>query len=107
MAGAAMLLVGLLLFLFLLGEIILVNIIPLFLVGIGVILTAVAFRKFKERTSEYEMSPKVYLGYGVLSIVVGGLWFALSFQFIIAEFLLTGMMILAGAGFLLYSFRKH
>ncbi len=102
-----MVLVGLLLFLFLLGEIASINIIPLFLVGSGVILTAVAFTKSKERTSQYEIPAKVYLGYGILSIVLGGLWFALSFQFIVAEFLLAGMLILAGAGFLLYSFRRH
>ncbi len=107
LAGAVMLLVGLLLVLFLLGEIAFVSIIPLFLVGIGLILTAAALTKFNVTRSQYEMPPRAYLGYGVLSIIVGGLWLALSIQFIVAEFLLAGMLILAGAGFLLYSLRKH
>ncbi len=100
-------LVGLLLFLFLLGEIAIVNIIPLFLVGIGVILTALAFAKYKGARSQYEMPPKAYLGYGVLAVVVGGLWLALSIQLMVAEFVLAGVLVLAGAVFLLYSLRKR
>jgi hypothetical protein len=106
LAGAVMVLVGLLLLLFLLGEIAFINIIPLSLVGIGVILTAVAVAKFKGTGSEYAMPPKAYLGYGVLAIVTGGLWLAVSIQVILAEFVLAGILILFGVVFLLYSTRK-
>ncbi len=102
-----MMLVGLLLFLFLLGEIAIVNIIPLFLVGIGVVLTALALAKYKGTGSQFEMTPKAYLGYGVLAVVVGGLWLALSIQLMVAEFVLAGVLVLAGAVFLLYSLRKR
>ncbi len=101
-----MVLVGLLLFLFLLGEIASINIIPLFLVGIGVILATIALAKFKGTGSQYEMPPKAYLGYGVLAIVVGGLWLAQSIQLILAEFVLAGILVLFGIVFLLYSIRK-
>ncbi len=83
LAGVVILLVGLLLVLFLLGAIALVSIIPLFLVGIGLIMTTAALAKFKVTRSQYEMPPKAYLGYGLLSIIVGGLWLALSIQFIV------------------------
>ena len=102
-----MLLVGLILFLFLLGDIGFVNIIPLFLIGIGVILTTVGFAKFKEKKSQYAIPPKVYLGYGVLLIMVGGLWLAVSIRFIVAEFLLATVLVLAGLAFLWFSVAKR
>ena len=98
-----MLLVGLLLIFYLLGQIAVLNILPLFLIGVGIIFSTIAFIKLKGPRSQYEMPPKVYLEYGVVAIVIGALWLSLSIQLIFAEFVLAGMLILFGAVFILYS----
>lgn len=106
LVGAVMLLVGFLLFLLLLGEITLGIIIPLFLVGIGITFTLLALAKMKGPRSKYEMPPKAYLGYGILAIIVGGVWLALSIELTAAEFVLAGVLVLFGVVFLAYSARK-
>jgi len=98
-----MLLVGLLLILYLLGQIAILNILPLFLIGVGIIFSIVAFVKSKGPRSQYEMPPKVYLTYSVVAIVIGGLWLSVSIQLIFAEFVLAGMLIFFGLVFILYS----
>jgi hypothetical protein len=102
-AGAVMLLVGLLLVLYLLGQIAVLNILPLFLIGVGIIFSTVAFVKLRGPRSQYEMPPKAYLWYGVVAIVIGGLWLSVSIQLIFAEFVLAGVLILFGVLFILYS----
>ena len=106
-AGAVMLLVGLLLILYLLGMIVIFSVLPLFLLGVGVIFLAVACLKFRCPRSGYEMPPKAYLWYGVVAMVIGGLWLSLSIQLILAEFVLAGVLILFGAVFILYSARRR
>jgi apolipoprotein N-acyltransferase len=103
LAGAVMLLVGLLLILYLLGQIPILDMLPLFLIGVGIIFSTIAFVKLKGPRSQYEMPPKVYLGYGVVAIVIGGLWLSASTQLIFAEFVLAGMLIFFGLVFILYS----
>jgi apolipoprotein N-acyltransferase len=98
-----MLLLGLLLILYLLGRIAILNILPLFLIGVGIIFSTIALVKSKGPKSQYEMPPKVYLTYGVLAIVIGGLWLSVSVQLIFAEFVLAGMLIFFGLIFILYS----
>ena len=103
LAGAVMLLVGLLLILYLLGQIAILNILPLFLIGIGIIFSTVAFVKLRRPRSQYEMPPKVYLTYGAVAIVIGGLWLSASIQLIFAEFVSAGMLIFFGLVFIFYS----
>jgi apolipoprotein N-acyltransferase len=103
LAGAVMLLVGLLLILYLLGQITVLNILPLFLIGVGIIFSTIAFVKLRSPKSQYEMPPKAYLGYGLVAIVIGGLWLSASIQLMLAEIVLAGILILFGVGFILYS----
>ena len=98
-----MLLVGLLLLLYLLGVIAILNLPPLFLIGVGVVFLSIALVKFRSQGSEYEMPPKAYVGYGVVALVIGGLWLSLSIQFLFAEYLLAGLLIFFGVVFILYS----
>ena len=98
-----MLLLGLLLLIYLLGVIALLNLPPLFLIGVGAIFLTIALVKLKSKRSEYEMPPKAYVGYGAVAIVIGGLWLSLSIQLIFAEFLLAGLLIFFGVVFMLYS----
>ncbi len=66
-----MLLVGFLLLGYLVGGITPLNILPLFLVGIGVIFTLLGLSTLKEPG----VYPKAYVGYGVLAIMIGVVWY--------------------------------
>jgi hypothetical protein len=99
LAGAVMLLVGFILFLYLLGGISVIAILPAFLVGIGLIFIALGL----VRSSAHDPVGKMYLGYGVLALAVGVIWFSWAIQLIVAEYALAGVLILFGCIFLLYS----
>lgn len=106
LAGSIMLLVGLLLILYLLGQVSSQSILPLFLIGIGLIFSTMSIAK-SSSPSQHGLPSKVILGYGVLAIVVGVLWMALTVQLIVAEFVLAGILILFGVIFLIYSVRRQ
>jgi hypothetical protein len=98
--GGLMLLVGFLLLGYLLGPVTPLNILPIFLVGIGVIFTLLGLSTHNEPG----VYPKAYVGYGVLAIVIGVVWFFLAiWTILIAAFSLAGALIVFGALFLLYS----
>jgi len=99
LAGAVMVLVGSILFLYLLGGIAIVSILPAFLVGVGLIFTALGFVKL----GTHDPVGKMYLGYGVLAIAIGVIWFFWAIQLIVAEYVLAAVLILFGGVFLLYS----
>ncbi len=95
-----MVLVGFLLLGYLLGAITPLNILPVFLVGIGIIFTLLGLSTLKEPG----VYPKAYVGYGVLAIIIGVVWYSLSiWTILIAAFALAGVLILFGVLFLLYS----
>ena len=95
-----MVLVGFLLLGYLVGAITPLSILPLFLVGIGIIFTLLGLSTLRE-TGVY---PKAYVGYGVLAIIIGVVWIFLSiWTSLIAAFALAGVLIVFGVIFLLYS----
>ena len=94
-----MLLVGFILFLYLLGGISVVAILPAFLVGVGLIFIALGF----VRSSTHDPAGKMYLAYGVLALGIGVIWLSWAIQLVVAEFALAGVLILFGCIFLLYS----
>jgi hypothetical protein len=100
-----MLWVGLLLILYLLGQVPSPSILPLFLIGVGLIFSTMSIAK-SGSTSRYGLPSRVILGYGVLAIIVGVLWMAFTVQIIVAEFVLAGILILFGAVFLIFSVRR-
>ena len=95
-----MLLVGVLLLGYLLGPITPLNILPVFLVGIGIIFTLLGITTL----GEPGVYPKAYVGYGVLAIIIGVVWYSLSiWTILIAAFALAGALIVFGVLFLLYA----
>jgi uncharacterized membrane protein HdeD (DUF308 family) len=99
--GAIMVLVGFILLLYLLGGLAITSILPAFLVGVGLIFTALGF----VRHSAHDPVGKMYLGYGVLAVTIGVIWLFWAIQLVVAEFALAGALILFGGIFLLYSTR--
>ena len=98
--GGVMLLVGILLLGYLLGAITSLNILPVFLVGIGIIFTLLGLTTL----GEPGVYPKAYVGYGVLAIIIGVVWYSLSiWTILIAAFALAGALIVFGVLFLLYA----
>ena len=95
-----MLLVGFLLLAYLLGAITPLSMLPLFLIGIGLIFTLLGLSTLKEPG----VYPKAYVGYGILAIIIGVVWITLSiWTILIAAFALAGVLIVFGVIFLLYS----
>jgi len=105
LAGGTMLLVGGLLIFYLIGSIAVVNILPLFLVGIGVIFSLLGLITLREPRSDdaraFLMLPRAYLLYGVLAIVIGAVWLSWPIQMI--WYVLAGLLILFGVVFLMYA----
>ena len=105
LAGGTMLLVGGLLIFYLIGSIAVVNILPLFLVGIGVIFSLLGLITLREPKVEdargFLMLPRAYLLYGVLAIVIGAIWLSWPIQMI--WYVLAGLLILFGVLFLIYA----
>ncbi len=99
LAGAVMVLVGFILLLYLTGGIAIVSILPAFLIGVGLIFTALGF----VRLGQHDPVGKMYLAYGVLAVAIGVIWLSWAIQLVVAEFALAGVLILFGGVFLLYS----
>lgn len=74
----------------------------LFLIGVGVIFCVEAILKAKSPVKN-EMSPRVTLAYGILALLIGVLWYSLSLQPLIAEYLLVVIFIFFGLLFLAYT----
>ena len=100
-----MLLVGGLLIFYLIGNIAVVNILPLFLIGIGTIFTLLGLVTLREPKADdaraFLMLPRAYLVYGVLAIVIGAIWLSWPIQMI--WYVLAGLLILFGVVFLIYA----
>jgi ribosomal protein L40E len=100
-----MLLVGGLLIFYLIGTIAVVNILPLFLIGIGVIFTLLGLVTLREPKADdartFLMLPRAYLVYGVLAVVIGVIWLSWPIQMI--WYVLAGLLILFGVVFLIYA----
>jgi apolipoprotein N-acyltransferase len=73
-----------------------------FLVGVGGVFCVQAVLKSKA-PAKYEMSARTTLAYGVLAVIIGMLWFSLSLQTVIAEYLLVLILIFFGFVFLAYT----
>jgi predicted lysophospholipase L1 biosynthesis ABC-type transport system permease subunit len=105
LAGGTMLLIGGLLIFYLIGNIAVVNILPLFLIGIGVIFTILGLVTLREPKADdaraFLMLPRAYLVYGVLAVVVGVVWLSWPIQMI--WYVLAGLLILFGVVFLIYA----
>ena len=103
--GGTMLLVGGLLIFYLIGDIAVVNILPLFLMGIGVIFVLLGLITLREPKAEdsraFLMLPRAYLVYGVLAVVIGVVWLSWPIQMI--WYVLAGLLILFGVVFLIYA----
>ena len=106
-----MLLVGGILLFYLLGNIPVGGILPAFLIGVGVIFTALGLVAFEEPVSDERigqkrgllMLPRAYLLYGILAIVIGAVWILWPVNLLFAQFLLAGLLILFGVIFLIYA----
>jgi hypothetical protein len=102
LAGAVMLLLGLILISYLVGLIGGSQIPAVFLIGVGVIFSLMAVMKTKVPGS-YEMSPRTTLAYGALALVIGVLWISLSVEAVLAGYALAAMLVFFGLVFLAYT----
>jgi hypothetical membrane protein len=102
LAGSVLLLLGLVLLGYLAGLNSPRQIPAIFLAGVGVIFCLLAI--FKAKTpAKYEMSARTTLAYGVLSLIIGVLWYSVSLQPGIAEYLLALLLVFFGLVFLAYT----
>ncbi len=97
-----MLLLGILLIVFLMGIVAAEYLVPVFLVGIGIVFAAMAVLKSSAPLT-YEMSARTTLAYGLISLIVGVLWITLSFQVAAAGYVLAGLLVFFGLLFLAYT----
>ena len=102
LAGAVLVLLGILLLGYLMGFNSPRQIPALFLSGVGVIFCMLAILKARVPGSKYEMSPRTTLAYGVLALIIGVLWFSVSLQPQVAEYLLALLLVFFGLVFLAY-----
>lgn len=102
LAGSILVLLGLILLGYLLGFNSPKQIPALFLIGVGVIFCLLAIFK-RKNPAKYEMSPRTTLAYGALSLIIGVLWFSLSLQAQVAEYLLALLLVFFGLVFLAYT----
>lgn len=106
-----MLLLGLILLWYLLGNLPITDVLPAFLTGVGVIFTALGLVTLREPRRDERigdkralmMLPRAYLLYGVLAIVIGLVWVSWPIQTLFLPFLLAGLLILFGCIFLIYA----
>ena len=103
LAGSVLVLLGVILLGYLTGYSSPRQIPAVFLAGVGVIFCVLAVLKRKSPESEYEMSARTTMAYGVLALVIGVLWFSVSLQLQIAEFLLALLLVFFGLIFLAYT----
>ena len=102
LAGSVMFLLGLVLVGYLAGPSLPKQVPFLFLAGVGIIFCVLAI--FKSRTpAKYEMSARITLAYGLLSLIIGVLWLSVSLQVEIAEYLLALLLVFFGLVFLAYT----
>ncbi len=94
-----MVLVGCILLFYLFGVIGILSILPGLLVGLGMIFVALGF----VRIGQHDRVGRMYVLYGVVSFVIGAIWFGWAIQMIVAQYALAGILILFGCIFLLYS----
>lgn len=97
-----MLLAGLLLVAYLLGTVVVWQLPALFLVGVGIIFCIMAVLKSRA-PAKYEMSPRVTLAYGILAIIIGALWLAISIEGVLALYVLAVVLIVFGVVFVAYT----
>jgi len=97
-----MLLFGILLIGFLMKIVAVEYLVPLFLVGIGVIFSLMAALKTGAPVG-YEMSARTTLAYGLIALIIGVLWTTLSVQVTAAGYILAGLLIFFGLLFLAYA----
>jgi uncharacterized membrane protein len=102
LGGSIMLLIGLLLIAFLMGIAGLVFLLPLFLIGIGVIFSLMAVLKAREPV-RYEMSARTTLAYGLIALILGVLWITFSIQATTSGYILAVLLIFFGLLFLAYT----
>jgi FtsH-binding integral membrane protein len=103
LAGAVLVLLGLILAGYLSGFNSPRQIPALFLAGVGVIFCFLAILKRKVPGAKNEMSPRTTLAYGVLALVIGVLWLLVSLQTQIAEYFLALLLVFFGLVFLAYT----
>ena len=103
LAGSVLVLLGLILVCYLAGFNSPRQIPALFLAGVGVIFCILAIMRARIRGGKYEMSPRTTMAYGVLALVIGVLWFAVSLQAQAAEYLLALLLVFFGLVFLAYT----
>jgi len=102
LAGSVLLLLGLILLGYLSGFNSPRQIPAIFIAGVGVIFTLLAIFKARSPRQKYEMSPRTTFAYGVLALIIGVLWFSISLQTQIAEYLLALLLVFFGLVFLAY-----
>jgi hypothetical protein len=103
LAGSMLALLGLILVAYLLGFSAPRQIPAIFLAGVGAVFCVMAILKAKAPAGKFEMSPRVTLAYGILALVIGVLWFAVSLETQIAEYLLGLLLVFFGLVFLAYT----
>ena len=103
LAGSVLVLLGLVLVGYLFGLNSPKQITALFLAGVGIIFCLLALLKRKAPGEKYEMSPRTTMAYGVLALVIGVLWFSVSLQPEISEYLLALLLVFFGLIFLAYT----
>ena len=103
LAGAVLVLSGVILAGYLIGIVSPGQIPAVFLAGVGVIFCILAIVKVRVSGGKYEMSPRTTLFYGVLALVIGVLWMVVSLQVQITEYLLALLLVFFGLVFLAYS----
>jgi hypothetical protein len=103
LAGSVLVLLGLILLGYLSGLNSPRQIPALFLAGVGVIFCLLSILKRKAPGEKYEMSARATLAYGVLALVIGVLWFTVSLQAQITEYLLALLLVFFGLVFLAYT----
>jgi hypothetical protein len=102
LAGSVLVLLGLILLSYLSGLNSPRQIPALLLAGVGVIFCLLAILKRRAPGPKYEMSARTTLAYGVLALVIGVLWFSVSLQAQLAEYLLGLLLVFFGLVFLAY-----
>ena len=102
LAGSVLVLLGVILLGYLSGFSSPRQIPALFLAGVGVIFCVLAVLKRKAPGQKYEMSARTTMAYGVLALVIGVLWFSVTLQPKVAEYLLALLLVFFGLIFLAY-----
>ena len=102
LAGSTLVLLGVILLGYLSGLNSPKQIPALFLAGVGVIFCLLAILKRKAPGQKYEMSARTTMAYGVLALVIGVLWFSVSLEAQVAEYLLALLLVFFGLVFLAY-----